>query len=89
MATNATQMACVTLGYTEYLMPMSSAVRLVELMGKAVKCQKEYDGNRFKYLFGEPVSVELASILMKDIVMPEGTSLQPVRKSTPRLLKGG
>lgn len=76
----ATQhLAAVTIGCQTFLMSRTKAVKVIELMGDAVDCRKDYDTNadfsrRWRYVVSGPPDIELSFVDPDRVVMPEGAS---------------
>lgn len=67
---SATQMCVVTLDYTEYLLPMSKGLALVDLMQHAQRCDSRYGGVRLSktiWTEGEPLRIELEAVSVAQI----------------------
>ena len=80
------QMACLTIGYTDYLLPSAKAMKVAELMQEAVECRSGFDGMQADYtLLQRPVNVAFTLVRPNQVRMPQGeTSPLP---SKPRQLR--
>lgn len=72
-------MCCVTIGFTELLLPADAGLKLVGLLQGAVGCIEAYDGSlrhEFRVSPG-PLRVSLQMVTPGQIVMPPGVQPQP------------
>lgn len=84
--TKAVQMACLTIGYTDYLLPSAKAMKVAELMQEAVECRSGYDGMQAEYRLTEkPVNVAFTLVRPNQVRMPHGEPMPVPAK--PRLLR--
>lgn len=82
----AVQMACLTIGFTQYLLPSAKAMKVVELMQDAFECEQDYTGHELKYeVQPDQPRVAFALVRPSQVHMPKGeTSPLP---PNPRLLR--
>lgn len=83
----STQMAFLTIGFSNFLMDASKAMKVAELMTNAVDAEWNYQKHETReYIVKGPVNVEFRLVRADQISMPQGepAPLQPTR---PRLLK--
>lgn len=80
------QMACLTIGYTEYLLPAAKAMKVAELMQDAFECDHRYDERDFVYVV-QPDQPRVAFALVRpnQVRMPQSDPTMPPAK--PRLLR--
>lgn len=72
------QMCCVTLGYTNYVMPADKGMKVVALMQSAVSCSEEYEDQQWIYRTDEePKAVEFKLI-------QQGQLRGPMAPASPR-----
>jgi hypothetical protein len=63
------QIACVTIDYNHYLLPMSKALKVMELLNGAVKCERTYDLKRDYQLSGQQVDLQMSMVKHSQIFM--------------------
>ena len=82
----AVPMACLTIGYVDYLLPSAKAMKVAELMQEAFECRSGFDDRHMTYTVSErPVNVAFALVRPSQVRMPDGeTSSIPTK---PRLLR--
>ena len=82
----AVPMACLTIGYVDYLLPSAKAMKVAELMQEAFECRSGFDDRHMTYTVSErPVNVAFALVRPSQVRMPQGeTSPLP---SKPRQLR--
>lgn len=57
------QMCCLTLNYTNYILPADKGMKVVALMQSAVPCNEDYEDRQFIYrATEEPTAVEFKLI---------------------------
>lgn len=86
MATPA--LAVLTIGYSEFLLPRSKALKVAELMGEAVSVQSKYEGGTgYTYKPTGTPNVELALINPNQVELDQETAKDKAvrRRSIPRL----
>lgn len=81
-----TPMACLTIGYRDYLMPSDKAMKVAELMQHAIECDSNFDGTSYVYTAGEQPNVEFSLVRPNQIRMPRGEAV-PVPPAKTRLIK--
>lgn len=70
-ATKPVQMACLTIGYQDYLLPADKAMKVMTLMQGVVHCRMSFDHRPPLYLVGaQPVELELKLIQHSQVRMP-------------------
>ncbi len=81
-----TQMACLTIGYRDYLMPSDKAMNVAELMQHAIECESSFEGTGYVYTAKETPNVEFSLVRPNQVHMPHGEpmSMPPARQ---RLLR--
>lgn len=67
-AKKAVPMCVVSIGYRDYLMPVTAGMKLVELMSSAVECERQFDPRRFE--IGEQPLVQLEVVKASQISRP-------------------
>ncbi len=88
MATRSTkqqQMAVVTLGYRDYLLPQASALKVLDLMSQAVEVESEFSTRKMRYRVGEAPEVSLVVIKSDQLELPE-SALSPAKSPRKPLL---
>lgn len=81
------QMAVVTLGYRDYLLPQASALKVLDLMSQAVEVESEFSTRKMRYRVGEAPEVSLVVIKSDQLELPE-SELSPAKSTRkPLLLK--
>lgn len=78
-ASKPAQMACLTIGYTNFLMPADKAMKVAELMQAAFECEKDFGDHDFLYHPKEQPRVEFTFVKPKQV-------RQPAAAAAPRLL---
>ncbi len=85
-ATKPTQMARLTIGYQEYLMPSDKAMKVAELMQHAIACESNFEGTGYVYTAKEQPNVEFSLVRPNQVRMPLGEPMA-VPASRQRLLR--
>lgn len=67
------QMACISIGYEDYLMPADKAMKVAELMQSAFQCRKGYEDRGHTYTPGEQPRVEFAFVKPSELRKPAET----------------
>lgn len=80
-ATKPTQMACLTIGYQDYLMPSDKAMKVAELMQHAIACESNFEGTGYVYTAKEQPNVEFSLVRPNQVRMPQG---EPMPVPAPR-----
>ena len=74
------QMAVVTIGHYEYLLPSTAALRVVEAMAQALKVDVDYVDHKRVYTIQEPANVEYRIVRPGEVrAQPEPPPTRPVR----------
>ncbi|MBS0414389.1 MAG: hypothetical protein JSR68_08450 [Proteobacteria bacterium] len=74
------QMACVSIGYYEYLVPLEAATKIIALMANAVGLEKDLDhasGNYCYTVRAEQPRIEMTIVRPDDLRFPNGSPAQP------------
>ena len=80
------QMACLTLGFTQYLLPSAKAMKVAELMQEAFECEQHYTDRELQYeVQPEQPRVSFALVRPSQVRMPDGQA-SPI-PTKPRLLR--
>lgn len=79
--TKAVPMACLTIGYHDYLMPADKAMKVADLMQSAFECDKDWTERDHVYQAKEQPRVEFAFVKPHQV-------RQPAPAQKPRLLPG-
>ena len=80
MATKPKQMACLTIGYSDFLVPMETAVKMVQAMTDAFLVDKDFDrnsGDVFYTVEERRPRVEMAAVRPEQVQFPEGHQTRP------------
>ena len=85
--TKPTPMACLTIGYRDYLMPSDKAMKVAELMQHALDGDWNYvnRGDDY-YTAGDQARVEFRLVRADQVRMPQGEPM-PVPTARQRLLR--
>jgi hypothetical protein len=75
-------MCCVTIGYTNYLLPADKGMKVVELMQSAFECNERFGAGDSQYEIREQPRVGLEIVRPNQIVQP-----RPAPAPGPRLLE--
>lgn len=82
----AVQMACLTIGFAQYLLPSAKAMKVAELMQDAFECEQDFTGHELKYeVQQEQPRVAFALVRPSQVRMPDGQA-SPI-PTKPRLLR--
>lgn len=82
----AVQMACLTIGFAQYLLPSAKAMKVAELMQDAFECEQDFTGHELKYeVQPEQPRVAFALVRPSQVRMPDGQA-SPI-PTKPRLLR--
>lgn len=68
--TKVVQMACLSIGYRNYLMPADKAMKVAELMQSAFECDKDWVDHDHVYQAKEQPSVEFAFVKPHQVRQP-------------------
>lgn len=84
------QMCCLTLNYTNYVMPADKGMKVVALMQSAVPCEENYEGPQgFVYrAIDEHKAVEFKLIQASQLRGPKGAIPAPRLSHEPLKLTG-
>ncbi len=80
-STKPTPMACLTIGYQDYLMPSDKAMKVAELMQHAVECRSNFEGTGYVYTAKDQPNVEFSLVRPNQVRMPQG---EPMPMPAPR-----
>lgn len=85
-APKSVPMACLTIGYTQYLLPSAKAMKVAELMQEAFECDQQYTDREVVYqVQPEQPRVAFALVRPSQVRMPQAEPAPiPVK---PRLLR--
>lgn len=81
------QMACVSIGYYEYLVPLEAATKIIALMANSVGLEKDFDRASGAYCYtvkAEQPRIEMTIVRPDDLRFPNGQPAQP--RPAPRRL---
>lgn len=84
--TKPTPMACLTIGYRDYLMPSDKAMKVAELMQHAVECESNFEGTGYVYTAKDQPNVEFSLVRPNQVRIPQGEPM-PVPTARQRLLR--
>lgn len=62
--------ACIRVGFEEYLLDADKAMQVIKLMRESVSCRKDFDGRRVRFLAGRAPELELSMVDESQVVMP-------------------
>ncbi|WP_222932581.1 hypothetical protein [Pseudomonas sp. WS 5059] len=81
------QMAVVTLGYRDYLLPQASALKVLDLMSQALEVDSDFSSRKQRYRVGEAPEVSLVVVKSDQLDLPK-SELAPAssRARKPLLL---
>ena len=75
------QMACLTIGYKQYLLPSAKAMKVAELMQDAYECDQHYDDHELVYeVQPEQPRVAFALVRPAQVRMPHGEPVPTPKK---------
>ena len=80
-STKPTPMACLTIGYQDYLMPSDKAMKVAELMQHAIECESNFEGTGYVYTAKDQPNVEFSLVRPNQVRMPQG---EPTPMPAPR-----
>jgi len=69
-APRARDVACVSIGFSDYLIDADDAMQLMRIFRKAVECQKDFLGGSYRYIAGRTPRLEMAMVSASEVVMP-------------------
>lgn len=77
------QMACVTIGYIDFLLPADKAMKVLPLLQEAVRCQEAYEERSEVFRVDpDPMRLEIKLIRADQVRMPQGAVPTPQRRLT-------
>lgn len=79
-------MACLTIGYRDYLMPFDKAMKVAELMQHAIECESKFEGTGYVYTAKDQPNVEFSLVRPNQVRMPQGEPM-PMPAPRQRLLR--
>lgn len=85
-STKTTPMACLTIGYRDYLMPSDKAMKVAELMQHAIECESNFEDTGYVYTAKDQPNVEFSLVRPSQVRMPQGEPM-PVPTTRQRLLR--
>lgn len=85
-STKPTPMACLTIGYRDYLMPSDKAMKVAELMQHAIECESKFEGTCYVYTATDQPNVEFSLVRPNQVRMPQGEPA-PMPATRQRLLR--
>ena len=85
-STKPTPMACLTIGYRDYLMPSDKAMKVAELMQQAIECESKFEGTCYVYTATDQPNVEFSLVRPNQVRMPQGEPA-PMPATRQRLLR--
>ncbi|MEX3688882.1 hypothetical protein AB3X91_30745 [Paraburkholderia sp. BR14263] len=62
--------ACIRIGFEEYLLDADKAMQVLKLFREAIRCQKDFNGRRFRYVTGNRPELEMTLVDPDHVVMP-------------------
>lgn len=62
--------ACISIGYMDYLIDADDAMAVMRIFRKAVGCQKDFVGGGYRYIAGRTPHLELTVVSASEVVMP-------------------
>lgn len=71
------QMACVTLGFEQYLLPVKAAMDVLEAMQQAVPCRVRYDDDRTYHVEQRVPNVEYTLVHRSQIRVVDDVPVSP------------
>ncbi|MEG0936541.1 MAG: hypothetical protein RSE32_07965 [Comamonas sp.] len=85
-APKSVPMACLTIGYTQYLLPSAKPMKVAELMQEAFECDQQYTDREVVYqVQAEQPRVAFALVRPSQVRMPHGET-SPI-SAKPRQLR--
>lgn len=73
-------MCCVSINYTEYLMPADVGMKLVALLNHAIECRPDYTAEGHRYLVMDAPEVRYTSVRPNQIVFPDAMAGKPAQR---------
>ncbi|MBR8084712.1 hypothetical protein KDX23_18410 [Burkholderia vietnamiensis] len=62
--------ACIRIGFQEYLMDADKAMQALKLFRDAIKCDKHYHDRGYRYIAQDRPELEMTMVDPDDVVMP-------------------
>lgn len=63
-------LACVRIGYEEFLLDADKAMQVVKLFRESLHCRKHFSGTRYQYVAGGTPELELTLVAPDQVVVP-------------------
>lgn len=81
-------MCCITIDFTDYIMPASMGMKVVELMQSAIRCDKNYAPGGYRYSPKDQPDVSYSAVKPSQIDLPLSVSdSEPRRARKPLALE--
>lgn len=74
------QMACLTIGHYDYLLPADKAMKVAELMQHAFDCDKSYEDRGYVYTPTDQPRVEFALVRANQVRAPKSPTMPPKQR---------
>ena len=74
------QMACLTIGYSDYLLPADKAMKVAELMQHAFGCEENYEDCGRTYTPTDQPRVEFALVRANQVRAPKSPTMPPKQR---------
>lgn len=71
--TRSRDIACIRIGYHEYLMDADKAMQALKLFRDAIKCERNYHDRGYRYIAQERPELEMTMVDPDDVVMPSSS----------------
>ncbi|MDF3093503.1 hypothetical protein KPB06_25270 [Burkholderia semiarida] len=68
--TRSRDVACLRIGYQEYLMDADKAMQALKLFQGAIKCDRHYHDQGYRYIAQERPELQMTMVDSDDVVMP-------------------
>ena len=69
----ARDVACLSIGFMDYLIDADDAMAVMKIFRKAVECKKDFNGRGYRYVAGRTPRLELSVVSASEVVMPSDT----------------
>lgn len=66
----ARDIACISIGFSDFLIDADSAMTVMKIFRKAVECRKDFNGHGYRYIAGHTPRLELSVVSASEVVMP-------------------
>lgn len=76
------EMCVLRIGFAEYVMPIDSGLKIIQLMRGSVQCEVEYHSHPLKYRCTRATEVELRSVTADQIILLSPEPAVPRRSPT-------